>query len=176
MDWKLRKTDEKHAGTSTLQTCCQITLISQAEVQRNASCSAKSPKKRELSEDWKGLVAWSVSFSMFIAVIASKHPEKPQELLAYHATVLIEALRFGCKLSALKDCLYVIWQQVCHADVLSFENFCHQLCWNEWEALPQRESRYRRDNGFSRLAPSRIDDRTRVLCQTRSSGYIFNYK
>ena len=58
---------------------------------------AKSPKKRELSEDWKGLVAWSVSFSTFIAVIASKHPEKSQELLAYHATVLIEALRFGCK-------------------------------------------------------------------------------
>ena len=70
---------------------------SQAEVQRSASCSAKSPRKRELSEDWKGLVAWSVSFSTFIAVIASKHPDKSQELLTYHATVLMEALRFGCQ-------------------------------------------------------------------------------
>ena len=75
----------------------ELARRSQTEVQRSASCSAKSPKKQELSEDWKGLVAWSVSFSTFIAVIASKHPEKSQELLAYHATVLIEALRFGCK-------------------------------------------------------------------------------
>ena len=64
-----------------------------------AQCTllCKVSKKRELSEDWKGLVAWSVSFSTFIAVIASKHPDKSQELLAYHATILIEALRFGCK-------------------------------------------------------------------------------
>ena len=42
---------------------------------------------------------WSLGqcFMTFIAVIASKHPDKSQELLAYHATVLIEALRFGCK-------------------------------------------------------------------------------
>ena len=31
------------------------------EPQRAASCPSKAPKKRELTEDWKGLVAWSVS-------------------------------------------------------------------------------------------------------------------
>ena len=61
------------------------------------ACSSKAPKKRELTEDWKGLVAWSVSFSTFTAIISREHPEKFQELLAYHATILIEALRFGCK-------------------------------------------------------------------------------
>ena len=68
-----------------------------AEAQRSASCSSKAPKKRELSEDWKGLVAWSVCFSTFVAIVSKEHPEKFQELLAYHATILIEALRFGCK-------------------------------------------------------------------------------
>ena len=67
------------------------------EPQRAASCSSKAPKKRELTEDWKGLVAWSVSFSTFVAIISKEHPEKFSELLAYHATILIEALRFGCK-------------------------------------------------------------------------------
>ena len=67
------------------------------EVQRSASCSSKAPKKRELSEDWKGLVAWSVCFSTFVAIISKEHPGKFQELLAYHAIVLIEALRFKCK-------------------------------------------------------------------------------
>ena len=28
---------------------------SQSEIQRNLSCTAKAPKKRELMEDWKGL-------------------------------------------------------------------------------------------------------------------------
>ena len=68
-----------------------------AEAQSSASCSSKAPKKRELSEDWKGLVAWSVCFSTYAAIIAKEHPEKFQQLLAYHATILIEALRFGCK-------------------------------------------------------------------------------
>ena len=40
----------------------ELARRSQVEVQPSAPCSAKSPKKRELSEDWKGLVAWSVSF------------------------------------------------------------------------------------------------------------------
>lgn len=68
-----------------------------SEVQRGTSCSSKSPKKRELSEDWKGLLAWSVSFNTFVAIVTKKHPAKFQELLAYHATILMEALRFGCK-------------------------------------------------------------------------------
>ena len=68
-----------------------------AEAQRSASCSSKAPKKRELTEDWKGLVAWSVSFSTYVAIIAKEHPEKFQQLLAY-AIILIEALCFGCKL------------------------------------------------------------------------------
>ena len=52
----------------------------------------KSPMKRDLSEDWKGLIAWSVCFNTFAAIVA-----KGQELLAYHSTILMEALRFGCK-------------------------------------------------------------------------------
>ena len=75
----------------------ELARRSQSEIQQFLSCSAKAPKKRELTEDWKGLVAWSVSFSTFIAIVARKHPGKFQELLAYHATVLIEALRFGCR-------------------------------------------------------------------------------
>lgn len=75
----------------------ELARRSQSEIQRNLSCTAKAPKKRELTEDWKGLIAWSVSFSTFTAIIARKHPAKFQELLAYHATVLIEALRFGCR-------------------------------------------------------------------------------
>ena len=43
---------------------------------------------------WLGL---SVSESTFVATVSKEHPEKFQGLLAYHATVLIEALRFGCK-------------------------------------------------------------------------------
>ena len=75
----------------------ELSRRSQSEVQRNLTCISKSPKKQELSEDWKGLLAWSVSFSTFIAVVTSKYPGKAQELLAYHTTLLIEALRFGCK-------------------------------------------------------------------------------
>ena len=67
------------------------------EPQRVASCSSKAPKKRELTEDWKGLVAWFVSFSTFVPIISKEHPEKFRELLAYHTTILIEALCFGCK-------------------------------------------------------------------------------
>ena len=48
-------------------------------------------------EDWKCLVAWSISFDTFIAVVARSHPLKFQQLLAYRATILMEALRFGCK-------------------------------------------------------------------------------
>ena len=68
-----------------------------AEAQRGSSCSSKSPKKRDLTQDWKGLVARSVSFNAFVAIVSGKHPSKVQELLAYHATILMEALRFGCK-------------------------------------------------------------------------------
>ena len=59
--------------------------------------TVKSPKKRELYEDWKGLIAWSVCFNTFAAIVAKKHPAKSQELLAYHSTILVEALRFGCR-------------------------------------------------------------------------------
>ena len=37
-----------------------------AEGQRSASCSSKAPKKRELIEDWKGQIAWSVCFSTYV--------------------------------------------------------------------------------------------------------------
>ena len=68
------------------------------EHRATASCvNLKPPKKRELLEDWKGLVSWSVCFNTFAAIVAKKHPEKFQELLAYHSTILVEALRFGCK-------------------------------------------------------------------------------
>ncbi|MCG8623738.1 MAG: hypothetical protein MJE68_17310 [Proteobacteria bacterium] len=49
----------------------------------------KAPKKRELTEDWKGPVVWSVS-STFVAIISKEYPEKFSELLAYHATFLIK--------------------------------------------------------------------------------------
>ena len=74
-----------------------LTRRSQSEVQRKDSCSLKTPKKKELTKDWKGLVAWSVSFSTFVVIISMKHPEKFKELLAYHTTILIEALHFGRK-------------------------------------------------------------------------------
>ena len=45
-------------------------------------------------EDWKGLVAWSVSFNAFVAIATKRHPSKFQELLAYHTPLLMEA---GCK-------------------------------------------------------------------------------
>ena len=57
----------------------------------------RPPKKQELTEDLKGLAAWSVCFSTYIVIISKEHPEKFQELLAYHATIMIEALCFGCK-------------------------------------------------------------------------------
>ena len=34
---------------------------------------------------------------MFAAIVVRKHPSKSQELLAYHYTILVEALRFGCR-------------------------------------------------------------------------------
>ena len=48
-------------------------------------------------EDWKGWVAWSISFDTFVAVVARSYPSKFQQLLAIRATILMEALRFGCK-------------------------------------------------------------------------------
>ena len=66
-----------------------------AEAQRGSACSSKSPKKRDVTEDWKGLVAWSISFNAFVAIVTRRHPLKFQELLAYHATILMEALRKG---------------------------------------------------------------------------------
>ena len=62
-----------------------------------ACATVKSPKKQELSEDWKRLIVWSVCFNTFAATVAKKYPAKFQELLAYHSTVLVEALLFGCK-------------------------------------------------------------------------------
>ena len=49
----------------------------------------EGPQKGELTEDLKGLAAW------YFAIISKEHPEKLKELLAYHATILIKALRFG---------------------------------------------------------------------------------
>ena len=70
-----------------------------AEAQRSLAtfCSSKAPKKRELTEDLKGLAAWSVCFSTYIAIISKENPKKFQELLTYHTTILIEAICFGCK-------------------------------------------------------------------------------
>ena len=67
------------------------------EAQRAASCSSKAPKKRELTEDGKGLVAWSISFSTFVAIISKEYLKNFSELSAYHTMILIEALCFGCK-------------------------------------------------------------------------------
>ena len=53
-----------------------------AESRGTSSCATlKSPKKRELSEDSKGLIAWSICFNTFVAIIAKRHPEKGKELL-----------------------------------------------------------------------------------------------
>ena len=42
-----------------------------AESRSAASCATlKPPKKRELLEDWKGLITWSVCFNTFTAIIA----------------------------------------------------------------------------------------------------------
>jgi hypothetical protein len=35
--------------------------LARRSVEALKACSSKAPKKRELTEDWKGLVAWSVS-------------------------------------------------------------------------------------------------------------------
>ena len=68
------------------------------ESRGTTSCGTlKSPKKRELSEDWKGLVTWSACFNTFAAIVVMKYPAKLQKLLAYHSTILVEASRFRCK-------------------------------------------------------------------------------
>ena len=72
------------------------------EAQRAASCSSKAPKKRELTEDWKGLVAWSVSFSTFVAIVSKEHPEKLRKLLGYQATILIESYHQSSGKSTMK--------------------------------------------------------------------------
>ena len=59
------------------------------------SCSSRSVRRRELSHDQNGLLAWSVCFSTFAAILGQKHPGKLKELLAYQATVIIEASRFN---------------------------------------------------------------------------------
>ena len=59
--------------------------------------SSQSPKKRELSHDHKGLLAWVICFSTYAAIITKKQPEKTQQLLAYQATIVRGALRFDCK-------------------------------------------------------------------------------
>ena len=49
------------------------------------SCATvKSPKKRELSEDWRGLLAWSVCFNTFAAIIASQ-VSRVASLPLYHS-------------------------------------------------------------------------------------------
>ena len=64
----------------------------------SSSCATtKAPKKRELVDDWKGFTAWSVCFNTLAAIVEKKHSAKSQELLAYHSTLLVEALRFGCR-------------------------------------------------------------------------------
>ena len=60
-----------------------------------SSCSSRTVQRRELSHDQNGLMAWSVCFSTFAAIIGQKHPHKVKELLAYQATIVIEALRFN---------------------------------------------------------------------------------
>ena len=60
-----------------------------------SSCSSRTVRRRELSHDQNGLMAWSVCFSTFAAIIGQKHPHKVKELLAYQATIVIEALRFN---------------------------------------------------------------------------------
>ena len=59
------------------------------------SCSSRSVRRRELSHDQNGLLAWSVCFSTFAAILGQKYPGKLKELLAYQATVIIEASRFN---------------------------------------------------------------------------------
>ena len=61
------------------------------------SCSSRAVRRRELSHDQNGLMVWLVCFSTFAAIIGQKHPHKLKELLAYQATIIIEALRFNGK-------------------------------------------------------------------------------
>ena len=60
----------------------------------SSSCS-RSARRRELGHDLNGLLAWSVCFTTYSAIVGQKHPKKMKELLAYQATVIIEALRFN---------------------------------------------------------------------------------
>ena len=62
-----------------------------------STCLPKVPKKRELSHDYKGLLAWVICFCTYAAIAARKQPRKTQQLLAYMATIVREALRFDCK-------------------------------------------------------------------------------
>ena len=62
-----------------------------------STCLPKVPKKRELSHDYKGLLAWVICFSTYAAIAVRKRPEMTQQLLAYQATIVREALRFDCK-------------------------------------------------------------------------------
>ena len=54
-----------------------------AETQRGSSGSPKS--QSDLMEDLKGLVAWSVSFSAFVAIVAETPLEVSTSLLRHHS-------------------------------------------------------------------------------------------
>ena len=68
-----------------------------AESQKSSQCLVKAVKKWELSEGWRGPLAWAVCFNTFVAVAARNHPTKVQELLAYKATLMVVALCFSYK-------------------------------------------------------------------------------
>ena len=46
--------------------------------QRSASCSSEGPQMSKLTEDMKGLMAWSVCFVAYVAIISNEHHEKFQ--------------------------------------------------------------------------------------------------
>ena len=66
-----------------------------AESVGTSSCSSWPIQRRELTHDQGGLLAWSVCFCTYAAIVGQKYPLKLKELLAYHATIVIEALRFN---------------------------------------------------------------------------------
>ena len=62
-----------------------------------STCLPKVPKKREFSHDSRCLLAWVICFSTYAAVASKKHPNMVQQLWAYQATIVREALHFDCR-------------------------------------------------------------------------------
>ena len=62
-----------------------------------STCLPKVSKKRELSHDYKGLLAWVICFCTYAAIAGRKQPLKTQQLLAYMVTIVREALLSNCK-------------------------------------------------------------------------------